>query len=211
MESKTIVISGARGCVAKAIAKRFKSKGYFVIGISRTGGQLQNYDLIIETNYDTITLPQHINKFHVLVNTIGTNSQSIDECIKVNVDLPNKVVNSIIEKLRLDGVVINISSVSGLRTGNNKAYSESKSMLENLTRSMAKKFAPTRVMSIAPAFIQDTNWFNFNDEYRKKIVNETPLHRICTTQDVADAVECCTDFLKFSTGSTLVLDGGRLL
>ena len=210
MEQRVIVITGARGSVAKAIAKRFKDKNYIVYGLSRTSGQLDNYDFVYGVDYENL-IALDLAKCDVLVNTIGINSTDLNACMKVNVDIPSKVINSLSSRLTSDSVVINISSVSGIKAGNNPAYSQSKNSLETLTKDLAKRLAPVRVMSIAPAFIEDSSWFKFDNEHKTKIINDTPLKRICQTKDVADAVESCVDLLKFSTGSTLLLDGGRLL
>jgi NAD(P)-dependent dehydrogenase (short-subunit alcohol dehydrogenase family) len=48
---------------------------------------------------------------------------------------------------------------------------------------------------------------DFND----KVAATTPLRRIGTPDDVASAIEACATHLTFSTGVTIVVDGGRRL
>jgi 3-oxoacyl-[acyl-carrier protein] reductase len=60
--------------------------------------------------------------------------------------------------------------------------------------------------------VVDTNFVpgrgaDFND----KTASTTPLGRIGTTDDVAAAVEACATHLRFSTGVSIVVDGGRRL
>ena len=46
---------------------------------------------------------------------------------------------------------------------------------------------------------------------KQQIIKTTPLGRVCQTKDVANAVEACINLLTFTTGSTIILDGGRLI
>jgi 3-oxoacyl-[acyl-carrier protein] reductase len=48
---------------------------------------------------------------------------------------------------------------------------------------------------------------DFND----KVANTTPLRRIGSADDIAQAIEACATQLTFSTGTTIVVDGGRRL
>jgi 3-oxoacyl-[acyl-carrier protein] reductase len=44
-----------------------------------------------------------------------------------------------------------------------------------------------------------------------KVAATTPLKRITSPADVAEAIVSCATHLKFSTGSRIVVDGGRHL
>jgi NAD(P)-dependent dehydrogenase (short-subunit alcohol dehydrogenase family) len=49
------------------------------------------------------------------------------------------------------------------------------------------------------------------DDFNSKVAATTPLGRIATADDIAQAIEACATHLKFSTGATLIVDGGRRL
>lgn len=42
-------------------------------------------------------------------------------------------------------------------------------------------------------------------------LDKTPLNRFATPEDVADTVFALATYLKFTTGSIIPVDGGRLL
>jgi 3-oxoacyl-[acyl-carrier protein] reductase len=67
------------------------------------------------------------------------------------------------------------------------------------------------VLNVSPGVV-DTNFVpgrgaDFND----KVAATTPLGRIGTPDDIADAIAACATHLKFSTGVNIVVDGGRRL
>lgn len=112
---------------------------------------------------------------------------------------------------KTNGSIINITDAN---INNPKkeycVYSMAKSGLINLTKSLAKDLAPqVRVNSVAPGPIiwPDTN-HNFNEEYKKKVVNQTLLKRIGDPNDIAKAVEYLID-ASYVTGYNMKVDGGR--
>ena len=81
-----------------------------------------------------------------------------------------------------------------------------------MTKCLARVLAPhVRVLAVAPGVV-DTTFVpgrdaNFND----KVSNTTPLKRIAEPDDIAAAILSCATHLRFSTGTTIVVDGGRAL
>ncbi len=85
----------------------------------------------------------------------------------------------------------------------------SKAGVVTLTELLAKILAPKiRVNAIAPgAVLLPSDW---DDEARRKLVASTPLGRLGTPDDVVRAVLFLLEN-DYVTGTTLVVDGGRLL
>jgi NAD(P)-dependent dehydrogenase (short-subunit alcohol dehydrogenase family) len=111
------------------------------------------------------------------------------------------------------GLIVNVSSISGSNgIGSNIAYCAVKAGLDVMTMSLARVLAPrVRILNVSPGVV-DTGFVpgrgaDFND----KVAGTTPLRRIGTAQDIAQAIEACATHLTFSTGTTIVVDGGRLL
>lgn len=77
------------------------------------------------------------------------------------------------------------------------------------TEMLARILAPrVRVNAVAPgAVLPPVDW---DDEARKKLVESTPLGRLGTPDDVVRAVLFLLEN-DYLTGTTLVVDGGRLL
>ncbi len=112
-----------------------------------------------------------------------------------------------------DAMIVNISSVAATTgVGSNVAYCASKAALDSLTRSLARALAPRiRVLSIAPGWVEGEYAARADpallDEQRRR----TPLGRIARAADVADAVVAAATLLRFTTGSSIAVDGGRPL
>lgn len=114
------------------------------------------------------------------------------------------------------GCIVNIASIAGIRSiGSSIAYAASKAGVINLTKGLARVLAPkVRVNCVAPGFI-DTRWLRQGlgpafEPARQRTAEQTPLGRVATPADVAQAI---LSFIEndFVTGETLVVDGGASL
>jgi 3-oxoacyl-[acyl-carrier protein] reductase len=111
------------------------------------------------------------------------------------------------------GLVVNISSIAGISgIGSNVAYCASKAALNTMTISLARALAPQiRVMAIAPALVEGEYARKLDPAWCREQAERAPLKRLVQPEDVADTVLALATTLKFSTGSVIVVDGGRLL
>lgn len=112
-----------------------------------------------------------------------------------------------------NGLVVNISSIAGVTAmGSNIAYCASKAAVDNLTKSLARALAPKiRVVSVSPGVV-DTDFIKGRDEsWRDEQASRTPLGRLGTPDDVAEAVLAVAGQLRFATGVIIPVDGGRPL
>ena len=111
-----------------------------------------------------------------------------------------------------DGIIINISSASGERASDsNLAYSASKAGLNILTKNLSKVLAPNiRILSISPGYLEETtSGIISGSKVKEKKISETPLKRLGTGEDIANTIIACVTHIRFATGSTIVVDGGR--
>lgn len=111
------------------------------------------------------------------------------------------------------GLVVNISSVAGQTgIGSNVAYCASKAAMDSMTRSLARALAPDiRVVSVAPGWVLGDYARQFDPTYIRTQRELTPLGRLATPDDVAQAVLALATTLTFTTGSIIAVDGGRPL
>jgi NAD(P)-dependent dehydrogenase (short-subunit alcohol dehydrogenase family) len=114
------------------------------------------------------------------------------------------------------GSIINISSMAsqyGIPLV--IAYTASKSAVEGMTRAMAVELSPLgiRVNCIAPGFIKTemSSRALVNDPERgKKVHSRTPMGRLGSAEEVADAVFfLASDASSYITGVVLPVDGGN--
>jgi 3-oxoacyl-[acyl-carrier protein] reductase len=112
-----------------------------------------------------------------------------------------------------DGLVVNVSSIAALNgVGSNIAYAAVKSAMDTLTKSLARSLAPAiRVMSVSPGIV-DTDFVpGRGAEQLAKLAPTIPLRRVATPDDVARAIVVTATHLTYSTGSIIIVDGGRAL
>ena len=112
-----------------------------------------------------------------------------------------------------NGLVVNISSVAAQTgVGSNVAYCASKAAVDSMTRSLARALASQiRVVSVSPGWVLGDYAKSFSAEYIQTQADLTPLGRLATPEDVADAVYALSTYLTFTTGSIIPVDGGRPL
>lgn len=111
------------------------------------------------------------------------------------------------------GLIVNVSSIAGMNgAGSNIAYCAVKAAMDSMTKSLARALAPDiRVMGVAPGVVE-TDFVPGRDvAAMEKLAAAIPLKRVAQAGDVARAILACATHLDYSTGSTLIVDGGRAL
>jgi pteridine reductase len=116
------------------------------------------------------------------------------------------------ELIKEQGSIVNIVDIHADRPLRGyPLYSIAKAGLAALTRSLAVELAPAvRVNGVAPGAIAWPEDGQFEAAERTRIVATTPLARIGSPQDVAQAVHflACAPYV---TGQIIAVDGGRSL
>lgn len=109
------------------------------------------------------------------------------------------------------GKIINIGDWAGIRPYNNYLpYTVSKAGLIGLTRALAKALAPevqVNCVALGPVMPPD----EYGPEEVERLRQATLTKTMGSPTDVARAVLFFCEGTDFATGSTLMLDGGRLL
>ena len=111
---------------------------------------------------------------------------------------------------KANGAIVNIVDIHADRPLKGYAvYSVAKAGLAALTRSLALELAPqVRVNGVAPGAIAWPEDGQLETEERQRILKTTPLGRIGSPEDIAQAVHflACAPYV---TGQILAVDGGR--
>jgi NAD(P)-dependent dehydrogenase (short-subunit alcohol dehydrogenase family) len=83
-----------------------------------------------------------------------------------------------------------------------------------LTRALALELAPIRVNAVSPGVVRTNLWQNLTAAEREHLYesvgNRLPVGRVGEPQDIAKAYLFLMQE-EFSTGQTLVVDGGTVL
>jgi NAD(P)-dependent dehydrogenase (short-subunit alcohol dehydrogenase family) len=110
------------------------------------------------------------------------------------------------------GAIVNTSSVAGhVGFPAVSIYIASKHAVEGLTKSLALEFAKQniRINAVAPGPIATDMWDRFAGEARDQIISIVPAARVGAADEIAAAVlYLASDAAKFTTGTSLVVDGG---
>ena len=168
-----------------------------------------------------------LGRADVLVNSAGTtravphadldalDDATFDRILLTNVRGPFATIRAFAPLLKRggDGVVVNISSISATTgLGSSIAYCASKAALETMGLSLARVLAPeVRVLNVSPAAVATGFVPGRGRESVAKQAATTPLRTVCEPDDVALAVLAAVTHLRLSTGTSLMVDGGRHL
>jgi NAD(P)-dependent dehydrogenase (short-subunit alcohol dehydrogenase family) len=112
------------------------------------------------------------------------------------------------------GAIVNMSSTAGLQgVGGLAGYVTAKHGLEGLTKVAALDHAAhrIRVNAIAPGPILTDSLIRAGETAQHAAAAAMPLQRVGQPDEIAAAVTwLCSDHAAFITGTTLVIDGGKL-
>lgn len=115
---------------------------------------------------------------------------------------------------RQKGVIVNVSSVWGLAGASCEvAYSSAKAAIIGFTRALAKEVGPSgiRVNCVAPGAVTTDMLTCFRSEDLDAFAAETPLGRLGTPREIADAIYfLASENSSYLTGQVLSPNGGMV-
>lgn len=222
--------AGADVCVA---ARKVEALEESVAAVRATGRK----GLAVPTNVRDMDALQNLvnetksqlGRVDILVNNAATNpvfgpianidERAWDTTMNTNVKSAfflSKMVREAIKEHGEGGSIINVSSTGGFRaSGGLGTYSVSKAAIIMLTQVCAKEWGVDgiRVNCIAPGLIKTefSRALWDNEAVLKNSLTQSPLRRIGDPDEMAGAcVYFASQASSFTTGQTLVLDGGGL-
>lgn len=205
-----VLITGTAQGIGKAIAELFLRENHEVIGIDRlaagiTHTKYTHYCLDIR---DYKHLPD-ITDVQILINNAGTqNDADIDINLKALIHITEKY--GIQESIRS---ILNIGSASAHTGSEFPEYCASKGGVLAYTKNVAMRIAPygATCNSIDPGgVLTPLNECVMNDPILwEQIMDETPLKKWATPEEIAQWVYFLTVINTFCTGQSIIVDGGE--
>lgn len=205
-----VLITGTSQGIGKAIAERFLKERHEVIGIDRqeTGIYQEGYIHYKMDVRDYNNLPP-LQEINVLINNAGTqNEDDIDINLKAVIRITEKY--GIHEKIHS---ILNIGSASAHTGSEFPEYCASKGGILSYTKNVAMRIAPygATCNSLDPGgVLTPLNECVINDkELWEEIMNETPLKKWATAEEIAEWAYFLTMVNTFCTGQNILVDGGE--
>ena len=175
-----------------------------------------------EVNAMVKTVEDTFGPISVLVNNAGVAGQALfqdvtdalwERYFAVNLNGARNTIQAVLPHMLHEkaGVIVNISSIWGQHGASCEVtYSCTKHALIGLTRSLAMELAPSgiRVNCVAPGVIDTDMVQVLGPEVLHDLAEQTPLGRLGTPQDIANAVAfLVSEKASFITGQVLTVDG----
>jgi pteridine reductase len=208
------LVTGGTGRVGSAVAGRLEHDGWSVLAAGRLDGDLAQVE---QARALVARAVKELGGLDLLVNAAGEgfapkpleelDERDWDAAFGVTAKGSFFVSQAAAPHLRTShGCIVMIEDVAGYQPWPSfAAHSAAKAAQSMLTRVLARALAPeVRVCGVAPGSVA----VEPGQEERRGA--ETLLGRVGSPEDVADAVVYLAG-AQFVTGSTLVVDGGRLL
>ena len=164
-------------------------------------------------------------KIDILVNNAGVSDRNkleeytyddFKKVIDINLNAVFNCSKEVLSYLKENGgVILNTSSVVSLYgQPSGCAYPASKSALNGLTKSLARELGKynIRVNAVAPGIIKTDMVENLPKEMIEPLINNIPLKRIGTKEDVANAfLFLASDMASYISGAILSVDGAVII
>lgn len=233
---KVAFVTGAAGGVGKAVAELFSEAGASVAGLdlkmAATGsgdslalaGDVASEADVGEAVSECVRKYSRIDYVIHAAGAVGggklvdTTPEDWRRLIDVNLTSAYLLARATHEHLsETGGCLVLVSSPNGVHGGSHlsgPAYAAAKAGTINLTRYLAKEWAPDgiRVNCIVPGTIDTPMFRRLAPSQQDRIIDDIPLGRLCNPDEAARSIAfLCSSAAAYMTGATLNITGGRLL
>ena len=205
-----VLITGTAQGIGRAIALRFLQAGHTVIGIDRQAASIRDDDYTHAQCdvRDYENLPQ-VDGVQILINNAGTqNQQDIDVNLKALIHITETY--GVQDQIRS---ILNIGSASAHTGAEFPEYCASKGGVLAYTKNVAMRVAKfgATCNSLDPGgVLTPLNACVMEDPVLwEQIMQETPLRRWATPEEIAEWAYFLTVTNTFCTGQSILVDGGE--
>jgi len=235
-ENKRVVIVGGSSGIGLAVAEQVALQGAEVVIVSGNaarvqgavksiGGKAQGQAVDVSDEKAVESFFANLGAFDHLVFTAGdslqlhqladTDLKQARRAFELRYWSALAAVKYGSPQIRKGGSIVLTTGVAGRRPHSGWVIAASVcGTIEALTRALAIELAPVRVNAVSPGVVRTNLWQNMSSAEREQLFESVgkrlPVGRVGEAQDIAQAYL----FLMqegFSTGQTVVVDGGTVL
>ena len=203
-----VLITGTSQGIGKAIAELFLHKGHCVVGIDRQEASL-THECYSHIQADVRDELPEIEGVEILVNNAGTQNEA-------DIDINLKALIKITEKYGIQPCIksiLSVGSASGHTGSEFPEYCASKGGVIAYTKNVALRVAQYGAVcnSLDPGgVLTPLNDCVVDDPVLwRQIMDETPLKRWASVEEIAAWAYFLTVENRFCTGQSIVVDGGE--
>lgn len=219
-----IVVASRKLENCQRVVEEIEAKGRRALAVAVHVGDTDQLDELTARAYE------HFGKVDILINNAGINPgagplldltpAAFQKTFDVNTMGPWYLATQLAPKMAEQGggVIINVMSVAGVRSNwGTGAYAATKSALQSLTEVMAIEWASmkVRVNAIAPGSYHSDlmdNAIAAIPGFEEGATEASLQKRIAATEEIIGPIlYLASDASAFTTGATLVSDGGHVL
>ncbi len=239
LEGRTALVTGGTRGIGLAIVRALRGQGARVVAISKSEDQITSFrnefaeDPLAEAELADVrdrgsleALRDKLTGLDILIPNAGVNTR-----VKM-LDLPDEPLREMLDT-NLYGVIVtcqvfgpmlfarpggrvvitsSLNSIHGMEL--RAAYSATKAGLSGLVRALAVEWGPkgVTVNAVGPGVIETPLTRAYMEQHPERVkahIENTPLKRLGTPEDIADVVAfLASDGARFITGQTIFADGG---
>lgn len=242
IKSRKVIVTGAASGIGKEIVRKCLLDGVSVIACDISGESLQKLKLSLENRNELDTYQLDVSKYlevvkffeyverehnevDCLVNNAGIylgksildyEEIDINRVLDINIKgfiYFSQMLGKKLMSDRRNGVIVNMSSVSGMEGSSDAIYGLSKAAILGLTKSCAMNFSPyIRVNAVAPTMVNTPMMDTIPDWRKEEYLSHQLINTPVLPEDVADTVLfLLSDKSKHYTGATFDINNGGYL
>lgn len=165
-------------------------------------------DVLVNSAAVTRAVPHH--------NLEALDDELIDQVLSTNVRGPFATIRAFLPLLKASGdsIVVNISSLAAISgSGSSIIYGASKAAMDTMGFSLARALGPdgVRVVSISPSAVATDFVPGRGREVVEKQAASSALRTVTEADDVALTIMGAVTHMRLTTGTIILVDGGKHL
>jgi NAD(P)-dependent dehydrogenase (short-subunit alcohol dehydrogenase family) len=241
LNGQTAIIAGSMGGVGYATARRLADRGARIVGLVRRNVEdaqekldqlpndhLKHLAILADvTVKDQLTAARdQIDQCDILVNASGNSvfipqfrldllsDKIFDAMLTDNLRSQFSIIRTFLPLIKKSptGLIVNLGSTAGAGVGgSNIAYAAAKAGIDSMTRNLSMAILPTRIINVVFTGVETDFIKNRPDNFYELEKEQNPMGRCPTVDDIANTIEAYATVIRFTTGVSVVVDGGKSL